>query len=71
VIVTATPEVAVNPPHRWQDLCAAVLASGRATEWEASFCESLLKSRRGPEVTRKQRAALDKIFEKCRGGEHA
>jgi hypothetical protein len=59
------------PPQRWQDICAAVLSSGRATQWESSFCESLLRKWRGPEVTRKQRATLEKMFEKCRGGDHA
>jgi hypothetical protein len=56
------------PPPReasWQQMAAAVLASGRATAWEASFCESLLKSWRGHEVTRKHRGTLEQIFEKC------
>jgi hypothetical protein len=60
-----------EPAPSWQRMCAAILASGRATQWEINFCENLLRSWRGPEVTRKQRATLDKIFEKCRGGEHA
>jgi hypothetical protein len=51
----------------WQELASAVLSSGRATAWEANFCESLLRSWRGPEVTRKQRQALEKVFARCAG----
>jgi hypothetical protein len=47
----------------WQEMCAAVLASGEATAWEQSFCTKLLSWRGN--LSDKQKQILQEIFEKC------
>jgi hypothetical protein len=64
--IIARPGEAPEAPLTWQSMASAILASGRATRWEQNFCETLLRSWRGPHVTAKQRAALESIYASCR-----
>jgi len=56
------PETFHNVGEGWREQAEAVLDSGRANAWETDFCEDLLRSWRGPELTRKQYEVLERIY---------
>src|SRR6266576_6723746 len=62
IIITAKPEIG----HLWDWRAAAhaILSSEHETEWERSFCWSLLGRWRGPVLTARQEETLRKIHKK-------
>jgi hypothetical protein len=51
----------------WRQAAREILASERESEWERSFCWSLVGRWRGPVLTNRQEATLRRIHEKyCR-----
>ena len=61
--IEAGRQQAQQAPQGWRDQAEAILDSGRANEWETTFCEDILHSWRGLELTAKQNEVLQRIFQ--------
>jgi hypothetical protein len=62
-VVKEPPRPALGPPE-WEAAAHEVMRSNAATDWERSFCFSLLTKWRGRQISEKQAAAVEKIVAK-------